>query len=319
MFSYNNDGLFEYVPLSVDCLTENSFVGLRFGELKLSDTTIVRMKRLCTKQGLPIVFDFSGLNILAHKVFVDFFNPTIKRDVYLVNVSAYCRSRIVDDTGSVLSKYFEGSDSDRFFFSNNGQPNEDIKKIEFNGDSLIHKNYISKVVKEEALKDNRSDVPFGSTPVYSEKYFNAKSIYICQPVFNVFVDSMVRAINSADFASFDMIVSSSYGGSFLAGPVAHLLGVPMHCLIDIGPKVKFKHGLEWDSGQNKKCLLVADMICMGTELRVTQALLSTIGSKIVGCASIARYNHHDSVKCISLLDKNDMESIGYSISLDKKS
>lgn len=319
MFSYNNDGLFEYVPLSVDCITENSFVGLRFGELNLSVNTIERMKSLCTKQGPPIVFDFSGLNILSHRVFVDFFDSTIKRDVYLVSVSAYCRSRIVDDTGSVLLKYFEGSDSDCFFFSNNGQPNEDIKKIEFNGDSLIHKNYFSEVVKEEALKDHPGDVPFGSTPVYSEKYFNAKSIYIYQPDFNVFVDSMVRAINSADFDSFDMIVSSSYGGSFFAGPVAHLLGVPMHCFIDIGPKVKFKHGLDWDNGHDKKCLLVADMICMGTELRVAQQLLSTIGSNIVGCASIALYNHHDSVKCISLLDKNDMESIGYSISLDKKS
>lgn len=301
---------FNYVPLNVNVLSTQGIIdGL--GQLSMCQETVRCMKDLCEQKGEPVVFDFLGLAIPSKELFVIFKNASINRPVIFLNVSSVSVKRLKDD-GVTLQNAGSSSGDELHFCVGAGTPHTSCidEVIALNG-RFAH-TYMK--LKEEALSECNEVLK--STPVYATKYYDAKKLFVDEAVLQVVATSLATAILHEKI-DFEYVVSSSSTGAFLAVPISSLLGKSLHCWTDLGPEFNPKRKMEWTAGKGKKCLLVADFICMGTEIRTAQAYITSSGSQLVACAAIAAYLPPEIKKlpCVSLLNRVDLEDMGYKLEI----
>ncbi|MGA2617130.1 MAG: hypothetical protein ABSF26_05925 [Thermoguttaceae bacterium] len=308
MISWQLTNGLEYVPLNVNCLSVQG-PSCPLGHLLLAESVAIAMKRLCETVGPPITFDFSGISISNSRAFEVFREESVARPVLFINVNDLCLARLRDDGVPLedelvdqvigVRNFWVGAQRDATLPAGLG---------ETNGRYIRH----FLMSKQGVLTDWGGILP--STPVYATKYYDVKRLCIEQNTLQVIATGIGSAVLKAGTA-FDVVVASSHTGSLVAAPVSILLGKRLHCWTDLGPSFRPKRRMDWAEGRGKRCILVADVICMGTEARTAQAFLAASGNTLVGCAAIAVYLPPNKVQCFSLLDRSDLEQMGYRLSI----
>lgn len=312
MISWLINGLFLYVPLNINCLSEQGPV-YSLSHISLTSRLIADMLEMCSKDvSLPIVFDFAGFNIVSSKGLATFSNKTFKRPVLFQNLSEVNISRLRDDGVDLHQdpSDISGERNDRYWIGLKNVPGlvSEIDKLE--------RNYYHFYIKAQSDALSECNEVLSSTPVYATKYYDVRKLCVRENSLKIIATGLATKVLERDI-DFDFVVSSSHTGSFIAVPVSLLVSKPLHCWTDFGPIFSPKLKLDWVAGKGKKCLLVADVICMGTEVRATQAFMAASGSRLVACAAVATYLAPTDLPCVTLLDRHDLEEMGYKLSIPK--
>lgn len=204
---------------------------------------------------------------------------------------------------------------------------------------IVYKKYhdeIHNIYHEEAvlivnwMKQNvkKSDIqnikPLDSSGVYCNMYINAKRLFTDPSQYCFIIYQMICMImqNNCDV---DALVSASRNGANIASVIGWLLNKKViHCT-NLGPKFSLAAGSVYkDIRRNRKYIYIFDFMCLGTEAKLLNTLLSFKGAVLIEGYGIANYinleaNSQFSVfgKIRSLVDVQ-REKIGYRIAGSKE-
>lgn len=119
-----------------------------------------------------------------------------------------------------------------------------------------------------------------------------------------------------------ILICQSLNGSFIASVLSSLLGLDIFIIDSIGPVNKLYRSLGAKINPGKKYIVVSDVVCLGTEVKITKNIIEYLGGiyygnvSIVRVASIKEYNN---VETVFTIDKNNNKEFNYRIitSLDQ--
>lgn len=156
--------------------------------------------------------------------------------------------------------------------------------------------YMQHIYQDESARIVRAltrsitrEKPLESSGIYSNCYVNIKELFTKPDDYNFIIFQMVGEIARSS-GKFDALVSTSRNGAVLANILGWLLDKKVvHCT-SLGPR----YAIETDTinkeiRKGKKYLYVFDFICLGTEIKVLNALLGVRDAELVGGIGIANY------------------------------
>ncbi len=168
--------------------------------------------------------------------------------------------------------------------------------------------------------------PLYSTPVYTSKYINIKKCMEDIHFFPYAVYKLAKKLISEKVITADLKENSkislfchTLNGAYIASLLSNLLCIDLVFFDHIGPANRiYKTFLNNQIDKNKSYIIVADVICLGSELRAVKTLLDYSGSKCIGSVSIINCKTVNDInweeKRYSILElSKDYNPIGYYI------
>lgn len=234
----------------------------------------------------------------------------------IVNIKSDMVGSIKED---LQNQYLEADEgvlcSDIALIDQYNKIKSDIKDV-YHKEAVTIVNWMRQNVTQEMLKDLK---PLDSSGVYCNMYINAKRLFTDPDKYYLVIYLIVCMILEND-QDIDAIVSASRNGANLASIIGWLVNKKViHCT-NLGPRFSLvTSSLHKDIRKNKKYIYIFDFLCLGTEVKVLNALLSYKGAILVNGYGIANYisieeNEKTNVigKMKSLVDVQ-REHIGYMI------
>lgn len=185
--------------------------------------------------------------------------------------------------------------------------------------AIVH--WMKQNVTQEKLRDIK---PLDSSGVYCNMYINAKRLFIDPDKYCFVIYQMISMIIKSG-CKFDALVSASRNGANIASVIGWLLNKKViHCT-SLGPKFSLGASSGYkDVRKNKKYIYIFDFMCLGTEAKLLNALLSYKGASLVEGYGIANYIDFEDSSKFSVLNKMrslvdvQRENVGYRIAGSKK-
>ena len=84
------------------------------------------------------------------------------------------------------------------------------------------------------------------------------------------------------------LICQNLNSSYIASILSSFLKLDILILDNLGPINKLYSTLDNKIEENKKYIVVSDVICLGTEIKIAKNLITFLGGKYVGNASIIR-------------------------------
>lgn len=128
-----------------------------------------------------------------------------------------------------------------------------------------------------------------SSSVWSNYYVDFKKLFLYTEETKIILFRMATIVNET-FSDFDAIISASKTGSVLANMLGYILDRKVIHFISIGPMfaITEKDILE-KIKSHKKYLYIGDFICLGTEIKILNAIISNVNSELIGGVVISSY------------------------------
>ncbi|AIF53524.1 hypothetical protein [Pelosinus sp. UFO1] len=251
-----------------------------------------------------IVFDFSYIRAIQSNT-EEIFSKIVllilsqKRSVVFANIGM-C---LVSDVDKIVLKIMKN--------------NEVIEKNSFNSNMFEHyftytnlqhlyqvgsKNWALekqqgfKSILEKAIDEHSitTDKPQFSSTVYSSKYINIKGLMQKTNFFNYCIFQLALKIIKKEMIPKDMtkhdeisLFCQSLNGSYIALILSRLLCVNFMYLDHLGPIANiYKTSFSKEIRKNNKYLIVADVICLGTEVKRVESIIQVSGGECIGSVCI---------------------------------
>lgn len=181
--------------------------------------------------------------------------------------------------------------------------------------------WLRQIVTKEDIQNLR---PLDSSGVYCNMYINAKRLFTDPAQYSFVVYHMVKMIKECNINA-DALVSASRNGANIASILGWLLDMKViHCA-SLGPKFSLVSGsIDTEIRKHKKYIYIFDFLCLGTEVKLLNALLNIKEAKLVAGFGIANYRNLENVSKLSVLAKIfclvdvQKENFGYRIAGTKE-
>lgn len=313
MISWSVAGLFDYYPLFANSIRPEREVAVG---LTLPEDIVTKMRSISEVEGIPVVFDFTGITYPYERSFCQYANAHLKRDVYLVHAGDACRRRIEDNVGSLFSEVRSGDGSTHLVRAI--QPRRETDILERIADrNELWGAHVQKLLLPHIITNPCSE-PLHSHSVHAPKYLNVKRVFMHASEARLVTSCLALVIGLRTLPEYDVIIAASYTGSMVASVVGSMLNKPVFYFANLGPRFSGRTGSAWwvfsEKGR-RRVLLVADMIRLGTEARVAQAAASVHGGSLVAVASVAQFADVHGLPTVNLVDKNRLLAMGYSLQI----
>lgn len=198
-----------------------------------------------------------------------------------------------------------GTNENRFWivkFKKNLVLNKYIDALENEEGEYSPSDYFSKLVLTkffyEDIKENpkydfsqRNKKYLGSSNVYVNKYINVKSLFLDYDYMMLMISELVKLINK-HFNRYEgqiSLLGVSNNGIILANMLSYQLRTSAYSLKRLGPVYCLEDNANrLGDFQDKKYILVSDVICMGGEYRMAKGIVDILGSKLLGGISVVK-------------------------------
>ena len=189
---------------------------------------------------------------------------------------------------------------------------------------------------EEVLlvySDDMDQYPHKGSSVYLSKYVDVKAVIINERYFlNYVIYKLARKIKDKvdsleyknDFGEEDPVLfCQSLTSSYIASVLSGYLGYDLLLVDQIGPINKTYSELENRIVKGKNYLVISDLVCIGTEVRVSKNIIEFSGGIYGGNACIVRIQtmkeedqYEDTMQMIEISGKDNFLGFKISTSLD---
>lgn len=193
--------------------------------------------------------------------------------------------------------------------------------------NIYHKETVAIVywMKHNVTEENIKGLkPLDSSGVYCNMYINAKRLFTDSDKYCFIIYELICMIVNND-QEIDALVSASRNGAIIANIIGWLLNKKViHCT-HLGPKFSLAASSFYkDIRKNRKYAYIFDFMCLGTEAKLLNTLLSFRGANLVEGYGIANYinlegvsEHNVFTKMRSLVNVQK-EKMGYRIAGTKE-
>ncbi|KFF09841.1 MULTISPECIES: hypothetical protein [Flavobacterium] len=186
---------------------------------------------------------------------------------------------------------------------NNHKVDEDDKfaMFYFGNDSATEKYLDSKDLFEDYLlsfimhfktKDTDKLFLHESSSVYLTSYIDIKRMISEDTSFMMFClyhlsikvkDSWIENINDKP-----VLVCQNLNSSFISSVLSNFLQLDILILDHVGPVNTHYSSLNSKIEEGKKYIIVSDVVCLGTEVKITKNIISFLGGRVIGNVSIVK-------------------------------
>lgn len=196
------------------------------------------------------------------------------------------RNILNDENGFDLCYFFHGE-------------SDEIYNIELNANSIF-RNYFKKLLKEKYIR--AYDKKHASSFVYLHSFIDLKKLISLERPFIYFaLYKLAVKIYSKWDGEIDnnpILVGQSLTSTFIVSVLSKLLKLDILIFDKIGPINKLYNKLEKHNFENRKYIIVSDLVCLGTEVKITKNLIEFSGGKYLGNVSLVK---------IETLTREDLE------------
>jgi len=187
---------------------------------------------------------------------------------------------------------------------------------------LTEKDYIKSLEGQERYH--------ASSSVYLSKWINIKKIisldreFFLYAIYNLAIKTYQKWFKDLKTWGDDnkpILVCQNLNSSYITSILSTLLRTDIVILDQIGPINKMYSTLDSKIDNNKKYIVVSDLVCLGTEIKIAKSLIEFLGGKYLGNVSIVRiqtidtnYRSFEDAESVFVIDKESNKKIGYEIS-----
>ncbi len=230
-----------------------------------------------------IIIDMEFVDYYAARAFSNFKSLIESGNIVIININD--QTELIKLFSSDLSSDKISIDNNMiFYYLNNKEVLENIEEDY----KLIVKNVITEIVN---YCTETKDQFLNSSSIWCNKYINLKKIFLNVDYTLIIVHQMSKhIINENDFSNYDALICTSKTGAAFANLLGHALSKKVVYCISIGPVFAVENNIFFDELlENKRYLYICDFICLGTEIKIINAIISRKKSVLVGGLGIASY------------------------------
>ena len=113
-----------------------------------------------------------------------------------------------------------------------------------------------------------------------------------------------------------VLVCQSLNGSYIASVLSVLLDLDLYILDQVGPINKLYRSLGAKVKADVNYIVISDMVCLGTEVKIVKNIIEYLGGNYVGNASIVRTNcgrTFNDTEEVFVIDENNCKELNYRI------
>lgn len=305
---------------------ENIITGIYTKEL--SQTTlkaIIKYLEQYKDKAYNIVFDFSDLDDVNKNVTEEIVKIRKKANFLIfLNVSEYIIKKMTLTTFSdneVNQSQLENNNYEIFYVTDIA-----CKVIPSSLTTIFEKEFetnLEKITKERDIEEQKHF----SSSVYLPKFIDIKSLAVNSQQFFIYTIYRLAkkierntSLNLEIGKSNDTILfCQNLNNSYISSVLSSFLLIDVIVMDRIGPINKVYHELGKKIKRNAKYIVVSDVVCMGTEVRIAKNIIEFLGGKYLGNVSIVRIatlkkeDKYLDTESIFELTKENNSKIGFEI------
>jgi hypothetical protein len=321
---------FLYFNLHAEEVVSSNFIAednVGMLENRLQIVTLNRVvEYLKTSENLEvknIVLDFKGINACQpnlHVILIELKGAGY--NIQLKNI----KKNIVDDSGlSVIQNnknVLEGELFKKFFLFES--------EHELFTDEVINTHQLFTDAFKEKIKQyiNPHTQPHTSSYVYLTSYVDIKKFISYEKEFMLFsIYKLALKIQeewAEKLANNPILVCQSMNSAYIVSVLSNLLKLDILILDKIGPIYKIYNTLDKTIDENREYIVVSDLVCLGTEVKIVKSLIQFIGGKYLGNVSIIKTEtlsksdilRQDATIAVFSINKSNNRELGYNIKTD---
>lgn len=174
----------------------------------------------------------------------------------------------------------------RFFFFENDT--DELTNIEFDVPALFERTFKEKLIPFI----DKHDKPHTSSYVYLTSYVDIKKFLSHENEFMLFaIYKLALKIEREWKVEIDkdpILICQSMNSAFIVSVLSNLLKLDILILDKIGPINKLYTRVDNTIVADRKYIVVSDLVCLGTEVKIVKTLIQFIGGKYLGNVSIIK-------------------------------
>ena len=286
-------------------------------DISLQDEFVIELKEYINKiymqdKTVKIVLDFNNI-VFCNRAFESYNGEEFLKNLIFSNFKS-------DDLliSLRLCECIDGLKKENNGYSIDINNTKSIEKIDY---QKIYSDYVCRIFENNNVIEN-NDVKFlDSSGIYSSTYIHINRIFYSFDSYMFIIYRIAESIYDFGVDKIDALISTSKTGGIIATLVGRVLDKKViHCL-DLGPKnISAKNIIE-KIRKGKKYYVVCDFVCIGTEIRTLNTIMTLSKAELIGGISVASYidlsseKYNDSIlKKIKTLVNTKAHNISYKIS-----
>lgn len=260
----------------------------------IEDITSSIEKNKPTQTFETIVFDFNYIRSCQNNTIEKFSSLfELFKDIYFINI----HEDIMKSTEMSLLKKNESIKNDSTFSILKITKGTIDIKIESLND--LWTNHFSNVIKSLIDEESEDNTPYlhHSSSVYLSKFIKLKKIITTDSNTILFATyklaQKIKAKWLNNYQNLDqeakpVLVCQTLNSSYFASLLSNILCLDLLILDKVGPINKQSSMLDRKIEENRKYIVISDIVCIGTEIRIAKSIIQFLGGNYVGNASIIR-------------------------------
>lgn len=183
---------------------------------------------------------------------------------------------------------FNGYDLFYFF----ADKESDIYGIEIKSDKIFREDFKDRLKKDENDYIVEYDKPHASSFVYLHSFIDLKKFisnerpFIYYALYRLAIK--IKEKWKSELVNDPILVGQSLTSTFIVSILSKLLKLDILVFDKIGPITKLYNKLEKHNFANRKYIVVSDLVCLGTEVKITKNLIEFSGGKYLGSVSLVK-------------------------------
>jgi len=258
----------------------------------LPDEIIGRIEQFLKKDHIKnknttYILDFDNISS-CNRIFTDCNEEDFIKKIVFANISN--NTSISGKIKNCIENLFEVEKKGLMFLYYKNYANKGFDTLDYDS---IYNNQIYNIFKtNNVLIDYSKDYLFlNSSGIYANYYFSIRNIFFNPDAYHYIAYRLAFYISKLTyFNEIDAFVSTSKTGGIIATLVGTMLDKKViHC-IGIGPKnVADIETINEKIRIGKKYFLISDFICLGTEVKIINTIISCLKASLIGGITIASY------------------------------
>jgi hypothetical protein len=310
---------FIYANLHAEQTISSSYFGADIGihVSELFDSTLKRLNKgldsieNCDKYILYL--DFEGIENAGKHLFDDFIeiNKKVKSLTFINLKNSVLKQLNLNDDylDNPNNDFVDSIDKfNMFYFGNSTSSVKSINpQVEFEEELIEFIEHFTDELQKPHLHESSS--------VYLTSYIDIKKMISEGTSFFMYClyQLALKIKENWDIHNSDKptLVCQNLNSSFISSILSNLLQLDIVILDHVGPINTLYSTLSNKIEKNKNYIIVSDMVCLGTEVKITKNLIAFLGGKVIGNVSIVKldtYNsedlNRDKIKNISVFNIN---------------
>lgn len=146
-----------------------------------------------------------------------------------------------------------------------------------------------KSIFSKLLIENNPPLMLSSSNIYASHYISMKSLFLHPKELGVVIFELADMLNDSKL-DYDALVCTSKNGAMIATLVGQIIGKKVVYCINLGPRFFVSQAtIDRCFRKHGKYIYISDFICIGTEAKVLQTLLSSKGAQLIAGFAISNY------------------------------